>query len=70
MLVLSRKVGESLVIDENIIIKIIEVQSGQIRLGIEAPKAVSIYRQEIHNKIHGIVEESSKPRNQIKEIGV
>jgi carbon storage regulator len=47
MLVLSRKTDESIVIDKQITIKILEVRGNQIRIGIEAPKEVSIMRKEL-----------------------
>jgi carbon storage regulator len=51
MLVLTRKVGESINIGDNIKITIINIDSGQVRLGIEAPKNVIVHREEIYNKI-------------------
>jgi carbon storage regulator len=47
MLILSRKPDESIVIDDRITIKILEVRGNQIRLGIEAPKEISIMREEL-----------------------
>jgi carbon storage regulator len=47
MLVLSRRVGERLVIDAKITVTVIEVRGGQIRLGIEAPKEVPVMREEV-----------------------
>ncbi len=47
MLVLSRKVDESIVIGDNIIIKVISVDKGVVKLGIDAPKNVSIVRNEL-----------------------
>ena len=47
MLVLSRKPGESIVIDEKITITVLEVHSNQIRIGIEAPKEIPILRTEL-----------------------
>ncbi|HZK43220.1 MAG TPA: carbon storage regulator CsrA [Syntrophomonadaceae bacterium] len=51
MLVLSRKKGESIIIGENIEITIVEIQGDVIRLGIEAPREISIYRQELWEEI-------------------
>ena len=51
MLVLSRKKGESIVINENISISVIDVQGDQVKLGINAPREVPIYRQEIYEEI-------------------
>src|ERR1700747_2969431 len=46
MLVLSRKLGEKICIGENICITVVDIDRGKIRLGIEAPRNVPIYRQE------------------------
>ena len=51
MLVLTRRKGEKLIINDNIKIAILGVNGGQVRVGIEAPKEVSIYRDEIYKKI-------------------
>ena len=47
MLVLSRRIGERLVIDDNIIVTLVEIRGGQIRLGIEAPREVPVRREEV-----------------------
>ncbi len=47
MLVLSRKVGEKLVIGEGIVVQVLAVRRGQIRLGIEAPRSVPVRRDEL-----------------------
>ncbi|NIQ03994.1 MAG: carbon storage regulator CsrA [Nitrospinaceae bacterium] len=51
MLVLTRKIGESLNINENIKITVIEIKGKTVRLGIEAPGDTKIYREEIFLKI-------------------
>lgn len=51
MLVLSRKKFESIMIGDNIKIQVVEIQPGQIRLGIEAPKDVTVHREEIYRDI-------------------
>jgi carbon storage regulator len=50
MLVLSRKVGEEIIIDGVIRVRIVDVGGGKVRLGITAPPDVTIDRQEIHEK--------------------
>lgn len=55
MLILSRKVGERIVINGNIVIQIQQVNGGQVRLAIDAPAGVPIDREEIHQrKIQGV----------------
>jgi carbon storage regulator len=51
MLVLNRKKGETIIIRDNIRITVIDVQGDNIKLGIEAPREVSIYRQELYEEI-------------------
>ena len=52
MLVLSRKKNESIVIDDNIVITIVDVRGDKVRLGINAPREVPIHRSEVHAAIH------------------
>lgn len=47
MLVLSRKLGEKICIGENICITVVDIDRGKIRLGIDAPREVPIFRQEL-----------------------
>lgn len=51
MLVLSRKVGEKIVIGGNIELYVVDIRGDKVRLGIEAPRNVSIHREEIANAI-------------------
>lgn len=47
MLVLSRKLGQKIVIGENIVLTVVKIDGFQIRLGIEAPREVSVMRSEL-----------------------
>jgi carbon storage regulator len=51
MLILSRKKDESIIINGNIEIKIIEIEDGKVKIGIEAPKDIDILRKELYKKI-------------------
>jgi len=51
MLVLTRKSGESLIIGETIAVTIIEVRGGQVKIGVEAPREIAVYRKELLEKI-------------------
>jgi carbon storage regulator len=51
MLVLSRKLNESIVINENIVITVVEVRGDKVRLGVVAPKDVAVHRQEVFDAI-------------------
>ena len=50
MLVLTRKVGEEIVIADNIRVKVVAVQGDRVRLGIEAPRSVTVDRLEVHQR--------------------
>lgn len=50
MLVLNRRIGEKLIIGGNIEVTILAIKGGQIRVGIEAPKEISVIREEIKDK--------------------
>ena len=51
MLVLTRKVNEEILINDNIEIKIVSIEGNHVRIGINAPKDVSIHRKEVYEKI-------------------
>jgi carbon storage regulator len=53
MLVLSRKKNESIVINNDIVITIVEIRGDKVRLGIVAPKDVPVHREEVYEAIHG-----------------
>ncbi len=55
LLVLSRRRDQTLVIGDNVEVTVLEIKGGQVRLGINAPKTVPVYRGEIHAKV---IEES------------
>ena len=61
MLVLSRKKNESIVINNDITVTVVEIRGDKVRLGIVAPKEVPVHRQEVYEAIHGKV--SDEPAN-------
>ena len=50
MLVLSRRIGEEIVIDNQIRVKIVAIQGNRVKLGVVAPEDVTVHRDEIHRK--------------------
>jgi carbon storage regulator len=51
MLALSRKLGESIIINDDIVITVLDISKDQIKIGIEAPKSVPIHRKEVYLQI-------------------
>ncbi|MDY6215038.1 carbon storage regulator CsrA [Actinobacillus porcinus] len=51
MLILTRKVGENLLIGDNISITVLSVRGNQVKIGVDAPKDVSVHREEIYHRI-------------------
>lgn len=66
MLVLSRKKGESIVIDGHIIVTVVEVRGDKVRLGIQAPKEIPIHRSEIYEVIQ--IQKSSQEEEVVVEV--
>lgn len=65
MLALTRKKGEAIVISDDIEIVIIGIQGDQVKLGIEAPRSVSIYRKEIYEQIQ---QENKEAANSLGDV--
>ncbi len=61
MLVLSRKKDESIVINDNIVVTVIEIRGDKIRLGFDAPKEVPIHRREVYDAIRRSEELGDSP---------
>ncbi len=53
MLILTRRVGETVVIGDNVDITVLGVKGNQVRLGVKAPREVSVHREEIYKRIKG-----------------
>lgn len=51
MLVLTRRQDESIIIEDDIEITVVDIRGGKVRLGITAPRSVSVYRKEVYNAI-------------------
>ena len=58
MLILTRRVGESLMIGDDVTITVLGVKGNQVRIGVKAPKEVAVHREEIRNRIEEASAES------------
>ncbi len=61
MLALTRKIGERIVIGDNITVTIVDIKGDSIRIGVDAPKEVKIYRGEIYDAIVAENKQSANP---------
>ena len=60
MLVLSRQRDESIIIGDNIVVTIVDVRGDKVRLGIEAPREVSVHRREVYEAIQRENQQAAK----------
>ncbi|MFW6344400.1 MAG: carbon storage regulator CsrA [Sediminispirochaetaceae bacterium] len=68
MLILSRKIDESIVISDNIEVSIVDIKGDQVKLGISAPKDVKVYRQEVFTAIQNENKAAAQAGIQLPEI--
>jgi len=70
MLVLTRRLGETIIINNNIKIKVVGIKKSQVKLAIDAPKEITIYREEIYERIkQENLNASDIDLNILKEVG-
>ena len=60
MLILTRRVGETLMVGDEVTVTVLGVKGNQVRLGVNAPKSVAVHREEIYNRIQA-EERGEKP---------
>ena len=69
MLVLTRKLGENIRIGDSIKITVLEVRSGQVKLGIDAPPEVKVHREEIYARIQEENRRAQRAKSETNEPG-
>ena len=68
MLVLTRKLGESIAIDDHIKIVVVQIKGKQVRLGIQAPKETKIHREEVYSAIQDQNKEAVKTTVAVSQV--
>ena len=63
MLILTRRVGETLMIGEHVSVTVLGVKGNQVRIGVNAPREVAVHREEIYDRIHRQHDESVPQSN-------
>ena len=64
MLILTRRVGESLMVGDDITVTVLGVKGNQVRIGVNAPKDVAVHREEIYNRIQEDPAADDAPRQE------
>ncbi len=64
MLILTRRVGETLKIGDNVNVTVLGVKGNQVRIGVDAPRDVSVHREEIYNRIQQENQDAAQPGNE------
>jgi carbon storage regulator len=67
MLVLSRKPGERIVIGTNIVLMVVDVRGNKVRLAVDAPREVSVHRQELYRRIQDERRQEAQPAGVVAE---
>ncbi len=61
MLILTRRVGESVVIGDDIVVTVVEVRGDSVRIGIDAPRSVDVHREEVYRELQQANRQAASP---------
>jgi len=69
MLILTRKIGETLIIGDDVKVTVLGLKGNQIRIGVDAPKSVAVHREEIYERIQAEKNADTDNEDEIDNIG-
>jgi len=70
MLILSRKTNEKIMIGDDISVSIIEIRGDQVRIGVDAPKSVKVFRQEVFDAIKAENKAAAQSATELPPLGI
>jgi carbon storage regulator len=63
VLILTRRVGESIIVGDDVTVTVFEVRGDAVRIGIDAPRSVQVHRQEVYEELRRANEQAVSPQN-------
>jgi carbon storage regulator len=61
VLILTRRVGESIVIGDDVVVTVVEVRGDSVRIGIDAPRSVDVHREEVYRELRSVNQQAASP---------
>lgn len=68
MLILTRRIGESLMVGDDVVVTVLGVQGNQVKVGVSAPKEIAVHREEIYQKIQADKAEDQRKDSKNREL--